>query len=44
MQPIVQLQAYLPESLKARHYYEPGQQGKEASSKQWLEKRRAHEQ
>jgi putative ATPase len=42
--PTVRLQAYLPESLKARRYYEPGQQGKEASIKQWLEKRRAHEQ
>ncbi len=38
--PSVQLQEYLPESLKGRHYYEPGQQGKEASIKKWLEKRR----
>jgi putative ATPase len=42
--PATKLQAYLPESLQARHYYEPGLQGKEASIKQWLEKRRAHEQ
>jgi putative ATPase len=38
--PSVQLQEYLPESLKGRHYYEPGQQGKEAGIKKWLEKRR----
>ncbi len=38
--PAVQLQDYLPESLKGRRYYEPGQQGAEASIKQWLEKRR----
>ena len=42
--PTKKLQAYLPESLQARHYYEPGLQGKEASIKQWLEKRRAREQ
>ncbi len=38
--PALQLQEYLPESLKGRRYYEPGQQGKEASIKKWLEKRR----
>ncbi len=38
--PAIQLQEYLPESLKGRSYYEPGQQGKEASIKQWLEQRR----
>ena len=38
--PALKLQEYLPESLKGRQYYEPGQQGKEASIKQWLEKRR----
>src|SRR5438105_3335237 len=38
--PAQQLQEYLPESLKGRRYYEPGQQGKEAGIKQWLEKRR----
>jgi putative ATPase len=41
--PAIQLQEYLPESLKGRWYYEPGQQGKEASIKQWLEKRRSKE-
>ncbi len=41
--PAVQLQEYLPESLKGRHYYEPGQQGKEASIKKWLKKRRSKE-
>ncbi len=39
--PAVQVQEYLPESLKGRHYYQPGHQGKEASIKKWLEKRRA---
>ena len=38
--PAKQLQEYLPESLKGRRYYEPGHQGKEASIKKWLEKRR----
>ncbi len=38
--PATQLQEYLPESLKGRRYYEPGHQGKEASIKKWLEKRR----
>jgi putative ATPase len=38
--PVRQLQEYLPESLKGRHYYEPGHQGREASIKKWLEKRR----
>src|SRR5437588_371538 len=38
--PAIQLQEYLPESLKGKCYYEPGQQGKEASIKKWLEKRR----
>ncbi len=42
--PAVQLQEYLPESLKGRYYYEPGQQGKEASIKKWLEKRRSRDQ
>ena len=41
--PAVQLQEYLPESLKGRRYYEPGHQGKEASIKKWLEKRRGKE-
>ncbi|MFL5659122.1 MAG: replication-associated recombination protein A [Ktedonobacteraceae bacterium] len=38
--PTVQVQEYLPDSLKGHRYYEPGQQGKEASIKKWLEKRR----
>ena len=42
--PTKKLQEYLPESLQARRYYEPGLQGKEAGIKQWLEKRRAREQ
>ncbi len=41
--PALQVQEYLPESLKGRHYYEPGHQGKEASIKKWLEKRRGQE-
>jgi putative ATPase len=41
--PALQLQEYLPENLKRRRYYEPGHQGKEASIKQWLEKRRGEE-
>jgi putative ATPase len=41
--PAIQLQEYLPESLKGHHYYQPGQQGKEASIKKWLEKRRGKE-
>jgi putative ATPase len=38
--PATKVQEYLPESLQGKHYYEPGQQGKEASIKKWLEKRR----
>jgi len=38
--PAGHLQEYLPDSLKGRQYYEPGQQGKEASIKKWLERRR----
>ncbi len=38
--PPMKVQEYLPERLQDRHYYEPGQQGKEASIKRWLEKRR----
>ena len=38
--PATQIQEYLPESLRERHYYEPGHQGKEASIKKWLEKKR----
>jgi putative ATPase len=39
--PAAKLQEYLPESLAGRHFYEPGQQGKEASIKRWLEQHRA---
>src|SRR5579863_6475051 len=42
--PSMQRQEYLPESLKGHHYYEPGHQGKEASIKKWLEKRRGQKQ
>jgi putative ATPase len=38
--PAARLQAYLPESLKEQRYYEPGNQGKEASIKKWLEQKR----
>ena len=38
--PARQLQEYLPENLRGHYYYEPGHQGKEASIKKWLEKRR----
>jgi putative ATPase len=38
--PATKLQDYLPENLLDRRYYEPGNQGKEASIKKWLEKRR----
>ncbi len=41
--PATQLQDYLPESLHGRLYYHPGQQGKEASIKKWLEKSRNKE-
>jgi putative ATPase len=41
--PAKQIQEYLPDSLKGRHYYEPGHQGKEASIKKWIEKRRGEE-
>ncbi len=41
--PSVQLQEYLPESLKGRRYYEPGYQGKEASIRKWLDRRREGE-
>lgn len=38
--PATKVQEYLPESLQGKTYYKPGQQGKEASIKKWLEKRR----
>ncbi|WP_126577923.1 replication-associated recombination protein A [Tengunoibacter tsumagoiensis] len=41
--PVGKLQEYLPESLVGRRFFEPGQQGREASVKRWLEKRREAE-
>ena len=38
--PATKVQEYLPDSLQGKTYYEPGHQGKEASIKKWLEKRR----
>ena len=38
--PTMKVQEYLPDSLQGKRYYEPGQQGKEASIKRWLAKRR----
>jgi putative ATPase len=35
-------QAYLPDSLRDREYYQPGAQGGEASIQAWLRRRRAH--
>jgi putative ATPase len=39
--PFARLQEYLPENVKDRSYYEPGEQGKEASIKNWLARRRS---
>lgn len=39
--PTVQLQEYLPDNLKGRHYYQPSSQGQEASIQTWLASRRA---
>lgn len=39
--PAARLQDYLPESIKDHQYYEPGSQGREASIKTWLARRRA---
>ncbi len=41
--PATKVQEYLPESLQGKKYYEPGLQGKEASIKKWLEKRRGEQ-
>ena len=38
--PAEQLQAYLPENLRERAYYEPGEQGEEAKLAAWIQKRR----
>ncbi len=41
--PVQKLQEYLPENLRGRRYYQPGNQGKEASIQKWLEQRREAE-
>ncbi len=38
------LQEYLPDNLKGRRYYEPTVYGQEGDIKDWLEKRRKHQQ
>ncbi|MDQ2907795.1 MAG: replication-associated recombination protein A [Candidatus Eremiobacteraeota bacterium] len=38
--PPERLQAYLPENLRARAYFEPGEQGEEAKLRAWLAERR----
>lgn len=38
--PAVQLQDYLPDNLKGHHYYQPGNQGQEASIQRWLARKR----
>jgi len=38
--PAQRLQSYLPESLKNRAYYQPGEQGEERKYIDWIEKRR----
>jgi putative ATPase len=40
--PPTRVQEYLPDRLQGHHFYEPGLQGKEASIKQWLDKRRGN--
>ncbi len=39
--PAAKLQEYLPERMVGQRFYEPGNQGKEKSIQQWLEKRRS---
>lgn len=39
--PPAKVQEYLPDGVKGNSYYEPGHQGREASIRKWLEKRRA---
>jgi replication-associated recombination protein RarA len=41
--PAERLQAYLPENLAGKHYYEPGDQGAEARIVEWIRKRRSGE-
>ena len=38
--PAKRLEAYLPDSIKNHRYYDPSNQGKEASIQRWLERRR----
>lgn len=38
--PALKLQEYLPERLAGQHFYEPGNQGREASIQRWLAQRR----
>ncbi|WP_420799304.1 replication-associated recombination protein A [Ktedonospora formicarum] len=42
--PVLKVQEYLPERLADQRFYEPGNQGKEASIKRWLAQRRDPEQ
>jgi len=39
--PAERLEAYLPENLRERAYYEPGEQGAEAPLRAWIDARRA---
>ena len=39
--PAERLQSYLPESLRDRAYYEPGEQGEERKYVEWIKKRRS---
>ena len=39
--PAERLQAYLPENLRGRSYYQPGDQGAEARIAVWIRKRRS---
>jgi putative ATPase len=41
--PPERLEAYLPENLKDRAYFEPGQQGEEAKLRPWIDERRKPE-
>ena len=41
--PAERLEAYLPENLHDRAYFEPGEQGEEAKLRAWIEKRRNDE-
>jgi putative ATPase len=41
--PAERLEAYLPENLRDRAYFEPGQQGEEAKLRPWIDERRTPE-